>query len=134
MDLSADGRELDGVRYEARNDLAQAAGVAEHIARRSGKIRRDVDVFGPRRRARGVKRDAADGRKFHCARLDLESGRAHAFQIKQVIHDPKLSFAAALNARGDGLDFSIVAAFDSEEAIPAEHRVQWRAQFVRDEG
>src|SRR5581483_11492321 len=53
---------------------------------------------------------------------------------EKVVDHLELGAGALLDAGGDRSDFRIIRAFQHEDAIPTENRIQWRAQLVRKYG
>ena len=132
--LAARRRELDRVRQQVPDHLAQTIVVAEDRAGGGGVGRDEIDPFRGRGHADGGQRigDELSDRD----RLDVETQLAgrHAREIEHVVDELRLrqrAGADALHAAQQLLLRHVVAAEDSG---PAEDDRQRRAQLVGEDG
>src|SRR5262245_50494004 len=132
------GRELDGVRHQIPDDLLQAVGVAgnliRHLAVFEAKVRDDDDAFAVGRLAHVVERRHYHRHEFDWPGLQPHLAADDAGRVEQVFDQSQLRFTAALYGLRHPRDLRVVASPRTQQTVPAEDRVERRAQFVRNHG
>ena len=128
--LAVRGRELDGIGQQIPHHLLQAARVGPHPSADAVKLRRQFDLLRERRRRGGL-----DRRLDHQPRLDEFGLQPHASghdaaHVQQVIDQLGLQAGVAFDGV-DGLRDHVRILLGAKDVGPAQHRVQGRAQLVR---
>src|SRR5262247_3113691 len=126
--------ELDGVGEQVPDHLLQARWVAGDLADFRGEISLERDPFGVRRRVDRLNRLLNYRDQINRPDLQPELAADDAGRVEQVINQLRLRLSATLDDLRRLLDLLSVQPAVAQHSGVSEHRVQRRAQFMRNQG
>src|SRR6266511_3165101 len=126
--------ELDRVGEQVPDHLLQSRGVTRNLTNFGGEIGLERDPFGVRSRVDRLDRLLNYRDQVHRPEFEPELAAEDAGRVEKVINQLRLRLSAALDDVRRLLDLLGVQAAVAQQNGVSEHRVQRRAQLMRNDG
>ena len=134
LDLAAAVGEFDGVGEEVPHHLLHAVGVAGHVVGFGLKRSQELNLLGIGGRAHGIERGLDDGVEGHGADIEAHLAGHDARDIQKIFDELGLGADVSLDDFQAMGGVGGVELAHAEQARPAQHGVQRRAQLVAEGG